>query len=126
VYGCAVLKCWGKPGALDTLRKLARETYYDQRPLAQIAKTEDDHRSEQKSARAARFDERNEEKVEGEGEQKMDVDMMDILNLDVSSAPIGVRSATDTAGSESGRGQRDEGSGMVASTVKWLFYVCFS
>jgi len=76
VYGCAVLKRWGKPGAVNTLQKLARETYYDPRPLAQTAKH--DHRSKEKTARSARLNRKNSQGVGGE-EQKMDIDIMDIL-----------------------------------------------
>jgi hypothetical protein len=75
VYGCAVLKCWGKTAAVNALRKLARETYYNSRPLAQTAKqAADDHRSEEKMARSARLNRRNNQE-----EQKMDIDIMDIL-----------------------------------------------
>jgi hypothetical protein len=94
VYGCAVVKRWGKTGSVDTLRKLARETYYNQRPQAQIAKqAEDDHHSEQKSVRAARLDNRNKDKGAGAGEeeQKKHMDIMDILmflrHKSVSEAP---------------------------------------
>jgi hypothetical protein len=80
VYGYAVVKCWGNMGSVDTLRKLARETYYDQQPLAQIAEwAVDNCCSEQKAERAAQLDRRHNKKGAGEEEQEMDIDIIDIL-----------------------------------------------
>ncbi|KIM76124.1 hypothetical protein PILCRDRAFT_655278 [Piloderma croceum F 1598] len=86
VYGCAVLERWGKTDAVGALRKLARATYYDQRPPPQTAKqAADDHRNEGNAARTARLTRRNggeeEQKNQGAGEeeQNMDIDIMDIM-----------------------------------------------
>jgi hypothetical protein len=78
VYGYAVVKRWGKTNSVDTLRKLAKETYYNRQPLAQITKQPaDENRRDQSKARSARFTE-----PPGSGEedrQEMDIDIMDIL-----------------------------------------------
>jgi hypothetical protein len=114
-----VLECWGKTGAVDALRKLARETYCDPRPPAQTAKqAADDHRSEEKTAWSARLNRRNNE---GE-EEKMDI--MDILMFFLGI--VGVKCTTDAAETVSGGCQHGEGPGMVAGTLIWsLFYICF-
>jgi len=81
VYGYAVVKCWGKKNSIDIIRKLARETYYNRRPLAQTTKqVADERHSDQSKARSDRFARRQEAHGSVEEErQEMDIDIMDVL-----------------------------------------------